>query len=154
TTGLAIIFDAFNNQQEVPGADVIGLSVRVDNTIITNVPMPVLNGACSNINSLQTGNGALANLCWQPLYVNLEEDGTLDVSYKGTFFLTNFPTAFSPSAGRLILAGRTGGETQNQHVDNIRIVTVPANSPAIGQPSGSAFGFKISISDSGPATPD
>jgi hypothetical protein len=152
TTGLVIELDAFSND----AADPVGLSLKIDSTIITNVVMPTLNGNCNDPISLQTGpnNAGITNLCWQPLYVNLGIDGKLTVLYKGAVLLTNFQTTFAPSAGRLIFAGRTGGLWEEQDVDNIRIVTYPSGTPVVGPSVANANGFKTTISDSGSATPD
>jgi hypothetical protein len=149
TTGMAIGFDSWFSG----GADVIGISVRVDNLIITNIAYPTLNGACNDLTSLQTGpmdgTGSPDVLCWQPFTVNVDADGTVDVTYKGQVVVTNFPTTYFPSAGRMVFAGRTGGANQNHHVDNMLIVTIPADKPIIGQANGHAGGFKVQIADSG-----
>src|SRR5262249_7531746 len=125
---------------------------------ITNIPMPTLNGTCTDSNSLQTGpnlGGSLSQLCWQPLYVQLTPSGLLNISYKSAVFLTNFIVNFAPSPGRLIFAGRTGGAWQEQDVDNIRIVTIPSPTPVVAQPfQANANGFKVTITDSGASSPD
>ncbi|MEO6033724.1 MAG: hypothetical protein ABIQ35_00555, partial [Verrucomicrobiota bacterium] len=151
TSGLVVSFDAFANS----ASDPVGLTVKVDNNVITNVPMGVLNGGCANILSLQTGTNTtnVADLCWQPLSVDLKVNGTLSVSYKGVTLLSNLVTAYTPSAGRLIFSGRTGGSYQEQDIDNIRIVTIPSTAPVVGPSVGNASGFRFSIVDSGFATP-
>jgi hypothetical protein len=78
----------------------------------------------------------------------------LNVAYKGVSFLTNFATPFTPSEGRLVLAGRVGGANQHQHIDNLSITTIPADAPIVGQPAGNAAGFRIGINDAGPFGPD
>jgi len=152
-TGLAICFDAWDSGS----GDVIGLTIRVDNVIRTNIPLPTLNGACGDVTSMQTGPntfGAISNLCWQPLYAELTTDGKLHVSYKGAALLTNYAVNFAPSPGRLIFGGRVGGANQQQHVDNIRLVTIPSSKPVVGPTTANANGFRVTISDSGNATPD
>jgi hypothetical protein len=152
-TGLAVTFDSWFSG----GSDVIGITVRVDNTIVTNVPMPVAHGGCTNLQSIQTGDTNAASpddLCWTKLIVQLTTNSLLNLTYKGATFLTNFPTTFSPSAGRLILAGRTGDNSQDAHVDNISIVTIPTTGPAVGPATPSLNGFTMNIDDSGPATPN
>ncbi len=153
TTGLAVTFDSWFSG----GADVVGITVRVDNTIVTNIPMPVAGGGCTNLQSIQTGDTnalSTADLCWTKLIVQLTTNGLLNLQYKGATFLNNFPTTFSPSAGRLILAGRTGDNSQDAHVDNISIVTIPSAGPAVGPVAPTYDGFTMSIDDSGPATPN
>ncbi len=62
-TGLSIGFDAWYSGSvawpadinPAPIDDVIGISVRVDNKIVTQVALPTLNGACDDNTSLQTG---------------------------------------------------------------------------------------------------
>ena len=131
------------------------MTIKVDNVVITNLAMPTLNGGCANIASLQTGTNTtnVLDLCWAPLNVELKTSGLLNVNYKNAVLLTNFPTQFTPSAGRLILSGRTGGSYQEQDIDNIRIVTIAPGTPVVGPSSGNANGFKFSIVDSGFATP-
>jgi hypothetical protein len=154
-TGLAVCFDAWNSDC----GDVIGLTIRVDNAIVTNISLPYANLAPSNPNfasSLQTGpnNAGLAGLTWQPLSVEYTTNGLLSVAYKGVTLLTNCITPFSPTVGRLILGGRTGGYYQNQHIDNIRIDTIPATTPVVGPALGNGYGFTVSIFGGGAATPD
>jgi hypothetical protein len=153
TTGLVISFDAFQNGT---AADVIGLTIKVDNNVITNIPLSALNGGCTNLNSLQTGplTTNVTDLCWVPLSVGLQVNGQLAVSYKNTILLTNFQTQFTPSAGRLIFSGRTGASYQEQDIDNIRIVTIAPGTPVVAPPVGNANGFRLNIIDSGFATPD
>ncbi|MDB6111660.1 MAG: hypothetical protein JWR69_3410 [Pedosphaera sp.] len=154
TTGLAISFDAFQNGS---AADVVGLTIKADNVVLTNIPMPNFNRACADATSLQTGTNdppSITNLCWQPLSVKLQPNGLLSVSYKNVTLLTNFITQYTPSPGRLIFAGRTGGSYQEQDVDNISIITIASSSPVVGPTTGKADGFRFNIIDSGFATPD
>src|SRR6266404_8564441 len=152
-TGLAISFDVFANT----AGDNVGLTLNIDGVLVTNIAITNLNGSCTDSSSLQTGpnTGGLAGLCWQPLFVQLTTNGRLNVSYKNTPFLTNFPVAFAPGPGRLIFAGRTGGLWEEQDVDNIRIITIPSPTPVVTQPfTANANGFKVFITDSGSSTPD
>jgi hypothetical protein len=140
--------------------DIEGISVRVDNKVATQVAMPTRNGACDDITSLQTGPydpnnpGSPDGLCWQPLSVVLGEDGKLTVTWKGAKLLDGYQTTYSPSPGRLVFGGRTGGCNENHHVDNISITTIPADKVVIGQASGTPVGFEITTIDSGPAEAD
>jgi hypothetical protein len=157
TTGLAICFDAFSNA----GGDPVAMTIRLDNTVVTNVLMPTLNGLSTDPTSLQTGidsnsagQGRL-DLAWVHLRAQITTNGLLNVNYKGTALLTNFPVAYAPSAGRLILAGRTGGFFEFQDVDAIRIQTIAATSPGVGPAAAQGVtGFSVTISDSGAAVPD
>lgn len=138
TTGIAISFDTWSGNTLPDGADIEGIIVRVDNKTILRKALPVRHGQCADPNSLQTGPrdaaywsgggdprdpASWAGLCWQPFSVELAPDGKLTVKYKGNTILDQFQTAYFPSLGRLILAGRTGGANEHTHVDNIRLTT-------------------------------
>jgi hypothetical protein len=138
-TGIAIGFDAWNSggtagslcdvvDQSI-GPDVAAVTVRVDNILVNQTPLPTRNGACDDATSLQTGPFDANNpnspdgLCWAKLKVELQESGQLSVWWKNRQILTNYQTTYFPSPGRLVFGGRTGDANQNQHVDNIKITT-------------------------------
>ena len=155
--GLNITFDAWDSGS----GDVIGMTIKVDPGlvagagIITNIAMPVLNGDCTNIQSLQTGpTNGLSSLCWAPVYVDLTLDGKLTVAYKNQVLLTNFPVKFTPRPGRLVFGGRVGGSCQYQQVDNIKLITIPSAVPIVGPTTGHPNGFKFNLVDSGASEPD
>lgn len=162
---------SWSNTGRKPGSapltdDVIGISVRLDNNLIYQFAMPTENGSCGDITSLQTGpqdaNPTVQNpdgsfsgagsgdlLCWQPVTVTLAEDGTLTVTYKGAELTPagGLKTTFAPSAGRLVLVGRTGGSNQNNWVDNISINTIPATTPTVGPVTAGPLSFSFTITD-------
>ena len=158
TTGLGIGFDAYDSGS----GDVIGISVRVDNVLIAQYPLPTKNGAAGDTTSLQTGPIDTANpgsadlLAWEPFSVDLSETGKLVIKYKGVEITPagGLQTTFAPSPGRLVLVARTGGSNQNQHVDNIRITTVPAALALVGNATGLPDGFSITLNDSGASVVD
>ena len=173
TTGLGIGFDAWysggdgswnNNGQPAGPApltdDVIGVSVRLDGNLVYQFAMPTKNGALTDTTSLQTGpqnpnrdpndiTTSWALLGWAPLTASLAEDGTLTVTYKGANVTPpgGLKTTFAPSAGRLVFVGRTGNANQNNHVDNIKITTVPATTPTLGPVAGTPNSFTGNITD-------
>ena len=172
TTGLAIGFDAWysggdgswnNNRVAGPAPltdDVIGVSVRLDNTLVYQYSFPTLNGALADTTSLQTGpqnpnrdpndiTTSWASLGWAPLEAKIDEAGVLTVKYKGVDVTPpgGLKTTFAPSAGRLVLVGRTGGANQNNHVDNIRVTTIPATTPTLGPVTGNPTGFTTTLTD-------
>ena len=163
TTGIAIGFDAYANGGSAPfptnqlpniGPDIVALSVRVDGLLILQSPMPVLNGDVTNALSLQTGpndgTGSRDSLGWAHLVVNLDTTGLLNVYYKGTQLLTNYPTGYVPGPGRLVLAGRTGGLDQYQDVDDITITTTIAQNVTAGTAAtGLGDGVSVPFFDSG-----
>jgi PA domain len=164
TTGIGIGFDAWNSGGTAPfcneadqsvGPDIVGVSVRVDGLLVTQFPTPTLNGSCSDPTSLQTGPlnpslpGDPSGLCWAHVKVVLDTNAVLNVYWKNTLILSNYQTTYFPSAGRLAFVGRTGGNNENHHVDNIQITTIPASIGLVGSASGFADGFSVTLSDSG-----
>jgi uncharacterized repeat protein (TIGR03806 family) len=144
-TGISVGFDAYNSGGGAPfcgesnqsvGADVIGVSVRVDGDLVAQFPTPVLNGSCNDPTSLQTGptdnTGTPNGLCWAHLKVVMDASAVLNVFWKNTLILSNYQTTYVPAPGRLVFAGRTGGLWEFHHVDNISIVTVPVPVVAVG----------------------
>ncbi len=149
-TGLAISFDTWSGNALPDGADIEGIIVRVDNVTVLRQAMPTRNGACDDITSLQTGPRDLpywtaataagtmpdaafepaswAGLCWQKLAVELDDQSKLTITWKGNKILDKFQTTFFPSAGGLVLAGRTGGADEHTHFDNIKLTTVALTS--------------------------
>ncbi len=161
TTGLSICFDTWSGNTWPSGeTDIEGIIVRVDNVTVVRYGMPTRNGACEDVTSLQTGpydaasGGDYKGLCWAKLGVELTENGELSVQFKGATLLDKAPTGYSPSAGRILLAGRTGGANQNNHIDNLVITTIPADSAVIGTATGTPTGFSVTVSDSGPSVFD
>ena len=67
-----------------------------------------------------------AQLCWQKLKIVLTPEARLTVTWKGKTILDAFQTSFFPSAGSIVLAGRTGGANEHTHFDNIHLVTTAA----------------------------
>ncbi len=166
TTGISIGFDAWDSGAPgvgtapcniAPGSgitkDIIGIDIRVDGTLVAQFPTTTQNGSCTDPTSLQTGPydgfNSFTNLCWAHLKVVLDTDRQLSVFWKGTEILSNYQTAYYPSAGQLVFAGRTGGSWQNQHLDNLKITTTPAAVALVGQASGQPAGFSVIITDSG-----
>ncbi len=161
TTGLSICFDTWSGNTWPSGeTDIEGIIVRVDNVTVVRYGMPLRNGSCEDVTSLQTGpynaatGGDFKELCWAKLSVNLAENGELTVKYKGATLLDKAQTGYSASAGRILLAGRTGGANQNNHIDNLVITTIPADTAVIGSATGTPTGFSVTVSDSGPSVFD
>ena len=120
-TGIGVGFDEWFSGD----GDVIGLSVRVDNELVSQVELPTKNGALDDITSLQTGpnDDGINNLGWAPFEIDLNSAGQLKVSYKGNLYVDE-QLDVEPFAGRLVFAGRTGGANAAHHIDNI-VGTVP-----------------------------
>ena len=120
-TGISVGFDEWFSGD----GDVIGLSVRVDNELVSQVELPTKNGEPNDLTSLQTGPNidGLNFLSWMPFEIDLNSAGNLKVSYKGNLYVDE-QLDVEPFAGRLVFAGRTGGANAAHHIDNI-VVTVP-----------------------------
>jgi hypothetical protein len=167
-TGLGIGFDTwgFPGGGNAPdGADLRGISIRVDGVLIHQEPLPNVGPETDPDDplSLETGpwseentgsGGTGENLTWQPLKVTLHEDGRLDVFWKGNPMLENFQSEFFPRPGRLVFGGRTGGSFAYQDIDNIRITTIPSDTFLISGLSGRADGFTVTINDAGQSVLD
>jgi len=155
-TGIAVSFDTWqgNTFPNDPNdkSDIEGIIVRVDNVTVKKVSLPTRNGAADDITSLQTGPrdaaywsgggdpkdpGAWAGLAWKKFTIDLTPDGKLTVTYKGNKVLDGFQTAYFPSGGRLVFAGRTGGANENTDVDNIKLTTTAATVTAVPGAVGS-----------------
>jgi len=145
-TGIVVSFDTWagNNFPNDPKdkADIEGFIIRVDDVTVKKVALPTRNGEADDITSLQTGPrdaaywagggdanapAARAGLQWKPFSVKLTTDGKLSVSYKGHVYLDKFQTAYFPTAGQLVFAGRTGGANENTDIDNVKLVTTAAS---------------------------
>jgi hypothetical protein len=93
----------------------------------------------------------IKNLTWEKLRAQLTEDSKLKITWKGVELTPagGLAVDFSPSAGRIVFAGRTGGAWEAHHVDNIVLTTVPSDKAVLGSAAGNAVSFTVQISDSG-----
>lgn len=64
-------------------------------------------------------------LKWEHFKVQLAEQNTVKIFWKGNEITPNggLPVAFTPTPGRFILGGRTGGANEVHHIDNILLST-------------------------------
>lgn len=137
-TGIAICFDTWSGNPLPDGSDIEGIIVRVDNKTVLRKALATRHGECTDPTSLQTGprdtefwtnvgdplsEDATKTLCWQPFSAELDEQANLTIKWKNTVILDKFKTAYFPSAGRLVFGGRTGGENEATHVDNVKLTT-------------------------------
>jgi len=150
------------------GGDILGFNARYNQvqfalggwTLPPTGPK-VYNGACTNIYSLETGptnSSGVAALCWANFTMTMHDAGLLDIYWKGSPVVTNFPTGWTPQAGRWILAARTsvdtavppaaptGGNEANEF-DNISITTTVATAPVIANFGGGPTGFGYDLED-------
>jgi hypothetical protein len=116
--GLTISFDTFDN-----GGEPASISVRWNGAIVGEQPIQV-----------STGPGGLTDPAsrLRDFAIQLDADGTLDLSYSGTTIFNNLPTGYQPIyGGRWILSARTGGSTDNHWFKDLQITA--ALSPRIIQ---------------------
>lgn len=133
-SGLTVGFDIYDNGGgEAPSIDVI---YRNQGLASAKVPLSFIT----------TGDQ------YAPVIIHLENDGTLDVVYKGVVVHDNvaLPGFSSLANGQFALAGRTGGSSADQWIDNLRITagTVPGSlritvPPA---PAGALLGRPVTFS--------
>jgi hypothetical protein len=129
-----------------------GLSLQTGtNSVVTS------GTGCSRVYGANDTSGAYTNLVWQHLTVRLTNNPpatactpptfNLLVTWKGVTVINTNLANFSPYNGRLILAGRTGGNNQNVHADNIRLFTRPVTSVFLGSINGLLNGFTFTLND-------
>lgn len=154
STGVVVSFDTWQGNTYRDGSsDVEGLMVQVDGKVVKTYGLPTRNGTVDDITSLETGTwdaasaGKTEGLGWAKLKVDLAEDGKLSVFYKNATILDKFQTAFYPSAGRIVFAGRTGGANAIQHVDNVHLVTKGATYFTQGFIINNAIQFRAVLTD-------
>ena len=150
TTGIGIGFDTWSGNGS---SDIEGISVRVDGKQVAQFALPTRHGSVTDATSLQTGArdldspGSGKNLGWAKLKVELTEAGALNVWWKNTQLLTNYQTAYFPSAGRIVFGGRTGDENEIADIDNIEITTVAASSFLVSSVGLTGDAMKAVITD-------
>jgi hypothetical protein len=161
-TGIAIGFDTWSGNSLADGTpDLVGIIVSVDKVVILKQPMPTISGSADDATSMQTGPrdaaywdgggapedpAAWAGLQWRHLSVVLDTSAKLTITYKGKVLLDHFQTAYFPSAGRIVLMGRTGGSNENTHFDNI-VLTTTATSD--NQPPSAITNLKVAEAGAG-----
>jgi hypothetical protein len=160
-TGIGIGFDAYFSG----GEDKIGISVRVDNSLLSQVELPLKNLPSDDpgyANSLQTGPTLpipnpdtpqaraerVAGLGWERFEVKLDPaTGRLDVLWKGVKVIDQLETNFVPGPGRLVFGARTGGQNQAHHFDNLSLQTFPVEIATVTRAGVSHAGFSFEITD-------
>ena len=85
------------------------------------------------------------------LVFRVNENGTLDMQYKGNavFNALPIPGYTAMAGGRFGIGSRTGGENESQWIDNIQIATTPGLVPVPLVFSGSRTSLKLTWSGNG-----
>jgi hypothetical protein len=114
--GLAVNFDTWDNGAgEAPAIEVKWLG-----TIIATTPFQ------PSQSPIGVPNAAAA---LRDVDINLEPDGTIDVSYGGTPVLSNVQTPYRAGVigvPKWVFGARTGDANDNHWIDDLRIMAVPA----------------------------
>jgi PA domain len=123
-----------------------GLSLQTGSNAV--VTAKGANG-CPTTYGNTDATGTFTNLMWAHLMVRLTNDPNprLTVTYKGVQVINTNLTVFAASVGRLVMAGRAGGNNENTHVDNIVLNTVPATNAYIASIQSFLNGFILGVSD-------
>ena len=127
-----------------------GLSMQTG----TNAPILTRDGSgCPLTYGATDTSGSFTNLFWGHLMVRLTNNPNpnLTVTWKGVQVVNTNLNVFAASVGRLVLAGRCGGNNQNVHVDNIVVSTTPTTNTFLAGIQGLLNGFILTVSDNGPA---
>jgi hypothetical protein len=106
--GLSVNLDTWNNEAgETFGTTAPAIDVKFNGVAVGNFP-------------LQTYTGDR----YVELYVRLDDDGTIDVTYDGNPIFTDLPTGHVATVGGQFLFGaRTGGATESHRIDDLSIET-------------------------------
>lgn len=103
-TGLTVSFDTYDNG----GGEAPAIDVKKGGVVIA---------------STKGIGGVFRNNTFQPVRINVDIDGSLDLSVGTTVVYTNLLGAFTPTAGRFGFGARTGGAYDNHWVDDLSITT-------------------------------
>jgi hypothetical protein len=110
--GLTVAFDLYNNGTVNDIADFIGVSVYMYDAV----------------NSASVEYGAypmtLSSTDWKDVTIQLNRNGTLDLTYGGTTIYSGFSLpGFTDVYGQFAFGARTGGSSANQAIRNLSITT-------------------------------
>ena len=148
-SGLRVVFDTYNNTPAPPEgepaqpAEAPAVDIYWNGAVVAHLIVP--------IEQLRTGDA------FADAGVKLDSDGSLDVSYNGRVFYSNFfiPGYFPIAGAQYAWGGATGGLNENQYVDDLSITTTTgAVNPGIIQApramtvlDGSPGWFSIAVSE-------
>ena len=124
-------------------------SIRVDGTIVEEIPATTPNGEPGDETSLQTGpvgveDPPIENLSWQRFEVELTSDRKLNITWKGKPVLEDFAVEWFPSENmQIVLGARTGGSWEAHHFDNLSLEVVTTNTARITNVDRSRSGCRL-----------
>ena len=107
-SGLTISFDTYDNGNgEAPAIDI-------------KYGWATIFSQRGNLSLFRTGD-------FIPVIVNVDPDGSLDLTVNGQAVVENLVGAFSPTAGQFAFGARTGGLDDYQFIDDLEIVTTTSS---------------------------
>ena len=144
-TGLMVVFDTYDNGSgEAPAIDVF------------------YGGATAAVATTKVAKADLVTGVFEDVTIQLNRNGTLNVSHKGNIIYTNLVIpGFAPTNGVFAIGARTGGESEATYLDDLSITTTRASAgaPSItAQPAsqtiaeGASVSFTVGYDGSAPLT--
>jgi len=144
--GLSVCFDIYGGLTDNPPAPNVNIRYKGNLIASTQVPKP----------DLETGS------VFRTVLLRVDQDGKLYLAYGERVFYNGLqlPNYSFTAAGRFGFYGRTGGENENQWIDNIQIKGIQSSGPltVTAQPAdttvlvGSNATFSVGLSDPNGAT--
>ncbi len=112
-SGIDICFDTYDNG----GGEAPAIDVKVNGVQVAHTPESVFFMLSDNFTNV---------------FIQLNPNGTLNVSYKGQVIYTNlYLPGYAPvTGGRFAIGARTGGLNENNWFDDLGITTTVAGAPA------------------------
>jgi hypothetical protein len=139
--GISVCFDIYGTLADNPPAPNVNIRYKGALVASTQVPKP----------DLETGSG------FRTVLLRVDPDGKLYLAYGERVFYNGLqlPNYTFTSAGKFGFYGRTGGENENQWIDNIQIKATQSSGPLTitAQPAdaivlaGSNATFTVGLSD-------
>jgi hypothetical protein len=111
-SGLAVCFDTWDNG----GGEAPAIDVKWLGTTVGHVPFQPSQSPLGVPDAISASRNVV---------INLDSDGTIDVSYGGSNIFNNLATGYTPGTigvPNWIFAARTGGANDNNWIDDLQII--------------------------------
>lgn len=139
-TGLTVVFDIYDNG----GGEAPAIEVKVGGVVLGSVKFP----------KDATEAGILTGDAFVDVRIE-HRNGLLDVDFKGKPVFNDLALGMAPvSGGRFGFGARTGGENNNNWIDDVRIETFAQTAPAIAGVRPTAQGVAVQLQDAPGAAVD
>ncbi len=138
--GLIVAFDIYDNG----GGEAPAIEVKRAGLVVGSVKFP----------KDETADGILTGGAFVDVRIEYR-DGLLDVDFKGKPVFNDLALGLAPvSGGRFAFGARTGGENNNNWIDDVRIETFAQTAPAVAAVRPTAQGFVVRLQDAPGAAVD